>query len=184
MQRIVTYSLILVLLHMGTVYSGTGGEQSQHDANASCENGSVPSLLINAALAGDYDAVKFLLGQGLQVNGRDARGYTALHAAAYTGRLDIVQLLVENGADINDQNNDTRLSVLHAAAQTNNLAEAAYLLANGARLDVADDGGFTPIMRATLKSYPEMVRLLRSYGGKCEDKAGTEFLNYCMNAGQ
>lgn len=183
MQRIVIYTLVLFLLPAGAVYSRNGEKQDLKDVNASCDDGAATSLLINAALAGDYAAEKFLLGQGVQVNERDARGYTALHAAAYTGHLDIVRLLVENGADINDQQNESRLSVLHAAAQTNNLAEAAYLLANGARLDVTDDGGLSPIMRATLKSYPKMVKLLRSYGGKCEDNLGAEFLNYCRNAG-
>lgn len=183
MQRIVIYLLILLLLPAGAVYSQSGEGPGLIDANSSCDDGAVAKLLINAALEGDYAAVKFLLGQGVRVDERNARGYSPLHAAAYTGHLDIVRLLVENGADINDQQNETRLSVLHAAAQTNNLAVAAYLLANGARLEVTDDGGFTPITRATLKSYPKMVKLLRNYGGKCKDKLGAEFFNYCRNAG-
>jgi ankyrin repeat protein len=44
-------------------------------------------------------AAEVLLQAGAQVNARDERGRTALHAAAAAGYTDIVQLLLEHGAD-------------------------------------------------------------------------------------
>ena len=42
--------------------------------------------------------VQVLLAQGASITARDKRGWLALHSAAHAGFLDIVHLLVENGA--------------------------------------------------------------------------------------
>jgi hypothetical protein len=141
------------------------------------------SLLVNAAREGNLSAAAFLLDQGLNVNERDARGYTALHAAAYEGHLEVVELLTERGAMVDDQQNTERIAALHAAAETNRLAIAAYLLGSGADVNPVQAGGWTPIMRATFKGYAEMVKLLRNYGGQCADGAGESFYDYCLTAG-
>jgi hypothetical protein len=141
------------------------------------------SLLVDAALEGNRDAVAFLLDHGRDVNERAANGYTALHAAAYAGHLDIVELLVERRAAIDDQQNGEAIAALHAAAETNRPAIVAYLLAQGAAVDPVQAGGWTPIMRATFKGHAEIVKLLRSYGGQCLDRASADAFNYCMNAG-
>lgn len=141
------------------------------------------SLLVNAALQGNTAAVTFLLDQGHNINERAPNGYTALHAAAYEGHLDIVRLLVERGAIVNDQQNTEAIAPLHAAAELNRLDVVAYLLSSGVDVNPIQAGGWSPVMRATFKGFPEMVRLLRSFGGECIDVAGEDYLNYCMNAG-
>jgi ankyrin repeat protein len=48
-----------------------------------------------------YDTVKFLLGRGAEVNAQDTLDErTALMGAAHKGRNDVVQLLVDHGADL------------------------------------------------------------------------------------
>lgn len=44
------------------------------------------------------EAVKFALEQDANVNAMDAKGYTALHGAAYRGSNEVVQLLADKGA--------------------------------------------------------------------------------------
>lgn len=49
---------------------------------------------------GWMDAVKYSLELGGDVNAKDSRGYTALHGAAYMGNNELVQFLVDKGADV------------------------------------------------------------------------------------
>src|SRR5581483_2121470 len=46
------------------------------------------------------DAVKYCVELGIDVNLADARGYTALHGAAYLGNNDMVNFLVSKGAKV------------------------------------------------------------------------------------
>lgn len=47
-----------------------------------------------------FDAVKYCVELGIEVNAADARGYTALHGAAYLGNNDMVNFLVSKGAKV------------------------------------------------------------------------------------
>jgi ankyrin repeat protein len=47
-----------------------------------------------------------LLGQGASINARDKKGWMPLHCAAQAGFLDIVHLLVENGASTTAETNE------------------------------------------------------------------------------
>ena len=55
--------------------------------------------LFNYARKGDLGAVKLLLSYGADVNAVIEPGLTALHAAKITGRKEIINLLLEKGAD-------------------------------------------------------------------------------------
>jgi uncharacterized protein len=46
------------------------------------------------------DVVKYCLQLGADVNVADSKGYTALHGAAYIGNNELVQYLVDRGADV------------------------------------------------------------------------------------
>lgn len=51
--------------------------------------------------AGDTGKVKLALNNKCEVNVKGELGYTALHAAAENGHLEVVRLLIESGADVN-----------------------------------------------------------------------------------
>jgi uncharacterized damage-inducible protein DinB len=61
--------------------------------------GDRPDLMVEAAATAHWDAIPLLIELGFPVNG--STGRSALHHAAADGRLDLVRLLVEHGADIN-----------------------------------------------------------------------------------
>ena len=65
-----------------------------------------PSIsIVEAAANGDLENVKAHLAAGTDINDRDGEhDSTALHAAAYHGRLEVVKFLIENKADINAHN--------------------------------------------------------------------------------
>jgi hypothetical protein len=56
-----------------------------------------PDLVTRAAAAGRWDVVTDLVGLGFDVG---ASGTSAVHYAAGTGDVDLVQLLIDNGADL------------------------------------------------------------------------------------
>jgi ankyrin repeat protein len=66
------------------------------------------STLVNAT-----QSVAMLLGLGAKIDKVDGHGYSSLHMAAESGRLDLVELLVNNNADASllNQDNMTPLCV-------------------------------------------------------------------------
>jgi ankyrin repeat protein len=56
--------------------------------------------LIEAVRRGDIVVAEELIASGVDVNGHDEQGWTALNFAAGKGDTAFIQLLVENGADI------------------------------------------------------------------------------------
>ena len=62
--------------------------------------------LINSARIGDIGAVKKYLANGANINARNELGETSLHAAAFNKRINIIQLLLDNGAKINSEDNN------------------------------------------------------------------------------
>jgi uncharacterized protein len=59
----------------------------------------------------NLEAVKMCLELGINPNAVDDEGRTALHGAAHKGRLDVIQLLVDHGADLNAHDGGSRDSV-------------------------------------------------------------------------
>jgi len=59
----------------------------------------------------NLEAVKMCLALGLDPNVADDEGRTALHGAAHKGRLEVIQLLADHGADLNAHDGGSRDSV-------------------------------------------------------------------------
>ena len=62
------------------------------------------SLMSLAAFAGQAHIIEALIGRGVDVNYRDARGNTPMHAAALFGRHEIARLLIGHGVDTQARN--------------------------------------------------------------------------------
>ena len=84
LDRAVGYTEIVALLRKH------GGKTSE-ELNA----------LIDAAEAGNIEAVKQHLAAGMDVNAKDEDGVTPLHEAALWGHNEVAELLIANGADVN-----------------------------------------------------------------------------------
>lgn len=67
-------------------------------------SGTAPSTIWQAARAGDVDRVRTLLSKGgIDVNQADPYGFSPLHWAAQKGNVEIVQLLLDHGANIDSR---------------------------------------------------------------------------------
>ena len=74
----------------------------------------LPELVYWASL-GELIEVKKSLAQGTDVNSVDNEGYSALHAAAENGYLEVVKYLVEKGADVQYKAQYTALELAEMA---------------------------------------------------------------------
>jgi ankyrin repeat protein len=117
--------------------------------------------LHTAAMLGQEDTVRGLLGDGAVVDARDAFGATPLHRAAGMGHANVVELLLANGAAV-DAVQLQGWTPLHAAASRGRLAVVRILLDHRADVDAADDEGKTPLhLTAEKKLMAETADMLR-----------------------
>uniref|UniRef100_A0A2K6CYG8 Ankyrin repeat domain-containing protein 54 n=1 Tax=Macaca nemestrina TaxID=9545 RepID=A0A2K6CYG8_MACNE len=93
--------------------------------------------------------VQQLLEDGADPCAND-KGHTALHFASCNGNDQIVQLLLDHGADPN-QRDGLGNTPLHLAACTNHVPVITTLLRGGARVDALDRAGRTPLHLAKSK---------------------------------
>lgn len=103
--------------------------------------------LENAILNGDIDQVRLHLEAGVNPN-QTIPGDNAypLHYAA-NSHADIIQLLVDHGADV-DVKDDKGKTPLHCAAVRAYLEGMHVLLENGADVNAVDNEGNTPLQLA------------------------------------
>lgn len=96
-----------------------------------------------AAIKGNYRKVKLLIDQGHPVNVRDTAGWTPLHEACNHGYVDIVNILLDFGADINDKGGPCcdGITPLHDAAINGQLEVVDVLIKRGASVLVLNDFG-------------------------------------------
>ena len=88
---------------------------------------------------------------------------TALYTACVNGDLEIVKILVEAGADMNETavfKDGSNASPLWVAARNNHLEVCRYLLSKGARVN----NGYSALMGATDKGREEIVKMMLKAG--------------------
>ncbi|MBS0606227.1 MAG: ankyrin repeat domain-containing protein [Verrucomicrobia bacterium] len=84
---------------------------------------------------------------------------TPLHLACGSGDSELVRLLIEAKANINDQDKDGD-TPLHGACQSGHLQVAELLIKVGADISIKGEYGYTPLHDASYRGYSEIVRLL------------------------
>ncbi|MBE5393873.1 ankyrin repeat domain-containing protein [Brevibacillus borstelensis] len=126
----------------------------------------IPLDLFEAAASGRLDRVQELVdSEPNLVNAYANDGFTALGLAAYLGHKDIVEYLLEKGADVNRASkNDMKVMPLHSAVATLQVDVAELLLKHGAEVNAIQQGGWTPLHEAALHGHEEMIKLLLEFG--------------------
>lgn len=102
-----------------------------------------------------------------ELNAQDYHGNTALHHAVDKGDFDLVETLVEKGADFNVQNEegDTTLHLAFLLTEENEKVEIAEFLINkGADLNLQSIFGHTALHLAAMFWETELAKLLIKKG--------------------
>lgn len=124
------------------------------------------TLLHEAVYCGMLDKVEELIKLGADVNSCNFRNYTPLMAAA--GRdWNIVQLLLENGAQVDLQATDGS-TALTIACRYGLRESVQAILDNNPNMNILDERHRTPLSYAIRSGNMECVRLLVAHGAELE----------------
>jgi ankyrin repeat protein len=159
-------------------------------------SGAKSGNLAVAAMMGNTAEVQRFLKEGANVNAKDDHGQTALILAVELGRLEVVKLLLDEGADVNlgkplmyaadkgnveiarlllDRGADVNAkgpfgTALTKACEKDHRATASLLLDRGAEVNAKDQNDETPLMKACARGYKETAGLLLDRGAEVNAK--------------
>ncbi len=128
---------------------------------------------VSAAFAGaihdaieneDLNRVQAIVAQNPdQVDAKNPHNNTPLHLAALNGNKDIVEFLIDNGADINLGDNENSPPIVNAAIAPH-FDIVKLMLDRGASPSLVDDNGMTPLHFAAIGGDPRIAELFLSRG--------------------
>ena len=119
-----------------------------------------------------------MLKSGAGVDQVDRMKWTPMSMAVYTGRMDILKLLFENGANLNIQT-DGCFSPLNRAINEDKVEMATFVIENGADVNMVDGKKWTPIAKAIQKRNMEHSE---KHGTKQNGPKSREFTNFLVLA--
>ncbi len=116
--------------------------------------------------------LEHLIANGADVNTRDDLHYTPLALAAWSGRSDVLQVLLQAGATaaINQRDREEGITPVHAAVIVCRDLESAspdnvfHLLAAGADPNSPDRDGWTPLHSCAFYHLPQLIPALLAAG--------------------
>jgi ankyrin repeat protein len=92
--------------------------------------------------------------------------------AARLGYVEIVRLLLEYGADANQETDSSMYTPLMSAARFGQTEIAKILIDAGANVNAEDDWEESVLLRAVESNHPKMVELLLSHGADPLQRCG------------
>ena len=125
----------------------------------------VPLTLLT--LLGDVEVVQSRINQGANIDETDNRGCSPLIVAAKWGYLEIVKLLLDNGADVNAWAWDTmEQTALMEASDQGHVELVKFLLQKGANVNFRNKNGWTALKLAQKEDHTQIAELLKAHGAK------------------
>ena len=106
-------------------------------------------LLHKAAIRGEVRVAKCLIENGANMYVQNEWGRLPMHTAILSNKLNIVELLIEHGQDVNSHLGGLPLC---QAVLWERIEIVKILLEKGAKIDLKNANGFTPLEYAKLKA--------------------------------
>jgi ankyrin repeat protein len=117
--------------------------------------------LHQAGMKGNTSIARILIERGADIHAVNRDNQTPLAISISTDDRELIQLLIDSGANVNYRCGTGYIDTpLHAAAFYNNLIAAQILIDAGADLNTVACCGNTPVLIAAMKGYGEMVNFL------------------------
>ncbi len=123
--------------------------------------------LINASARGNLRQVRLLIFEGANVNALPEvlPGYMPIHEAARNGHSEVVDYLIQAGADMDARGGLYGLTPLLLAIMNNDIPTVEILIHRGARLNRFDGDNISyPLLTAVSGSHTEIVSMLIENG--------------------
>jgi ankyrin repeat protein len=127
---------------------------------------------------------RLLLERGVDVNARRKDGWTALHWAAFNGRVKVTQVLLDYGANTKSETDggETALHIVSRGiydSQEQGVRTALLLLERGVDVNARDKNGWTSLLLAAFNGRVEVTKVLLDHGAnaKLETKEGDTALH-------
>lgn len=130
-------------------------------------NGWTPlhSLAYNGRVLDLKNLLSYIKAGSGKVDPRDKHGITPLMYASEKGHIEIIRLLLRNGANPNAQSNTGMTPLLFlACSRTQYLKAALDLIKGGANANLVDKDGMSPLMAAAYRNHEALAALLQSKG--------------------
>ena len=118
----------------------------------------------DAAMAGDREAVRALLQQGVDVNQAQGDGMTALHWAALSGDVDLAKMLLYAGANVKASTRLGAFTPLVLASKSGQASMVSTLLEAGGNPNDTTSNGTTALMLAAASGSVDAVTALLDRG--------------------
>jgi ankyrin repeat protein len=126
-------------------------------------------LLVYASQEGNYDVAEYLVRQGIDANSYVEHIGAPLENAVAGGFLDIVELLADNGADVNYVSKTYGSMLMHAAKTSYRITQR--LIDAGAEMDwQLESNGETPLMAAIKANKAKCAEILLNEGADASIK--------------
>lgn len=127
---------------------------------------SEPSPFLLACGSGNVELVNLFLDRGADVQ-MVSGGKSALHFAAEEGVVQVGQILVDKGSDVNVRDSeDVGWPPLMVAAHDGHLAFVEFLIKNNADIDAEEEEGATSLWIAAQQGHADIVKCLLEAGAK------------------
>lgn len=141
-------------------------KRSGADPNATDSTGTTP---LTAACSSPHicvEVVQLLLEAGADPALPNDRGVTPLHIVAYTGQVELVDMLCAKAPATLNRCSAGGMTPLFAACSEGHQSMVSKLLSLGARQRVtSEDNGLFPLVIAVMKGFFEVARTLVNRGG-------------------
>ena len=115
--------------------------------------------LLERAESGDLERVKTLIQQGVHVNTKNRCNQTALYFACEEGHTDVIQYLLDSGADVSLGANP-----LIAAVRNDDFECCKLLIQHHASVDCTNSEGESPMSVAVQEHNYSIILLLLQHG--------------------
>lgn len=120
--------------------------------------------LCQAVAGNDEETVRHLLQRGANAETPGDAGKKPLFIAAGKGLIDMMELLLSNGASVESQTNLTQPTALIRACECGHEAAVHLLVEAGANVEARRWDGYTPLFIAVASANESLVKYLLQHG--------------------